>query len=145
MSLLVDVVQEPDTAVVLNVATRHLWSTHTDLLTAHSYLDGDAVHAPESEWDVGHFILLVGSYVGTQRRLAVCGDTYPSLGSSGTHLQPLEALAAGMNRDDDPASTGGALVLTTWARSASVRERAIAQGLVIQAWDNGTPDAGSPI
>ena len=145
VALLVDLVQEPDTAVILNVATRHLWSTHADLLTAHAYLDGDAAAAPESEWDVGHFILLIGSYVGSRRRLAVCGDTYPSLGSGGTHLQPLEALAAGMNRDHDPVSTGGALVLTTSARSDSVRDRAIDRGLVVQAWDNGTPDAGSPI
>lgn len=145
VSLLVDLVQEPDTAVVLNVATRHLWSTHTDLLTTHSYLDGAAVSVPQSEWDVGHFILLIGSYVGSQRRLAVCGDTYPSLGSAGIHLQPLEALAAGMNRDDDPASTGGALVLTTSARSDSVRDQATARGLVLQAWDNGTPDAGCSV
>lgn len=145
VSLLIDLVQEPDTAVVLNVATRHLWPTHTDLLTAHAYLDGDPAPSLKSEWDVGHFILLIGSYVGRERRLAVCGDTYPTLGSGGTHLQPLEALAAGMNREDDPASTGGALVITAPARGESIRERARAGGLVVEPWDNGTPDAGAPI
>lgn len=140
--LLLDLAHEPDTAVILNVATRHLWPTHTNLLTVHAYLNGEAVDPGPSEWDVGHFILLLGSYIGSERRLAVCADTYPSLGAGGVHLQPLEALAAGMNRDDDPATSGGALVLTTVDRGDSVRERATSAGLDVRAWDNGTPDAG---
>ncbi len=141
VGLLLDLVGDPDTVVVLNAATRHLWPTHTDLLTWHRYLDGVPVEPGPCEWDVGHFILLVGSYVGSGRRLAVCADTYPSLGSAGIHLQPGEGLAAAMNRDDDPASTGGAIVLTTPAAAERVRERARAAGLDVSVWDNGTPDA----
>lgn len=142
--LLLEFAHDPDTAVILNVATRHLWPTHTNLLAVHAYLNGEAVDPGPSEWDVGHFILLLGSYTGSEGRLAVCADTYPSLGSGGMHLQPVEALAAGMNRDDDPATTGGALVVTTAGRGGSVRERATAAGLEVRAWNNGTPDADLP-
>lgn len=140
--LLVDLAREPDHVVILNTATRPFWNSHTGIVDVFNYLDGKAIEPRSSEWDVGHFILLAGSLSidGGDRQLALCADTYPTLGSAGVYVQPLDAIAAGLNRDHDPNSTGGVLVVVPGAQAKFVRARAHAAGLRIEFWDNGSPN-----
>jgi hypothetical protein len=150
VGFLLDLVERPDTAVILNAHTSYLWDTHLDLISVASYLDGGDLIVPPCEWSVGHFVLLLGSLSGAvgspgddgHARLAVIGDTYPTLGSDGVHLQPVQALVDALARPKHSAS-GGAFVVTTPERVAQVRAECEAQGFVAELWDNGTPDSAA--
>jgi hypothetical protein len=127
---------------ILNVATRYLWHTHLRLLDLTAYLDGGGDNYPASEWDVGHYVAVVGSLTadtGGGRRLLLCGDTYPSLGTEALHPQPASRLAAGLNRDG-AATSGGAIVVIPAERAASVADWAAEVGVAVGYWDNGVPD-----
>ena len=132
-----------EAVAILNVATRYLWRSHLSLLDVTAYLDGgDDATYPGSEWDVGHYVAMVGSLAAdaeSGRRLLLCADTYPSLGAEGLHRQPASRLAAGLNRDG-AVTSGGAIVVVPSERAASVEGWAAEAGVAIDYWDNGVPD-----
>jgi hypothetical protein len=124
--------------VMSNSATRFLWDSHTPSHTLFQFLCGETVEVAPSEWDVGHFLAIVGYIEGPGGTLAICADTYPNLGSQGIHLQPLAGVAASLRRDDSPFS-GGILVLVPTSSVPVIEGVAEACGLTTLMWDNGTP------
>jgi hypothetical protein len=131
-----------DAVAILNVATRYLWNSHLSLLDVTGYLDGADATYPDSEWDVGHYVAVVGSLTAdaeSGRRVLLCADTYQSLGAKGLHPQPASRLAAGLNRDG-AATSGGAIVVLPSRRAASVKAWAAEAGVAAGYWDNGVPD-----
>ena len=59
---------------------------------------GPIAPAAQHEWDVGHFVVLVGFNAG--RREVVVADTYPEVGAPGSppgcRVVPLDALHTGL-------------------------------------------------
>jgi hypothetical protein len=123
-------------ALVANLATRHLWGAHprVDQLLAY-LLDGEE-DGPSPDWDVGHFVCVIGRLRGPGGEMYGLADTYPSLGSTGIHLQPQERLAAALERRDMPA--GGMIVIASADDAPAVRSGAGSLGLREGLWDNGT-------
>lgn len=131
-----------EAVAILNVATRYLWHSHLSLLDVTAYLDGADDTYPDSEWQVGHYVAIVGSLTADEtggRRLLLCADTYPGLGAQGLHPQPASRLAAGLNRDGS-ATSGGVIVVVPSDRAVSVRTWAAEAGVAAGYWDNGVPD-----
>jgi hypothetical protein len=127
---------ERPVTLLANLATRHLWGSHPRAQELLAYLlDGDPA-GPPPDWDVGHFVCVLGRVSGPGGSLYGVADTYPSLGSGGVHLQPRERLAAAIDRRDMPA--GGVLVVVDVKDASAVRSGAGALGLIEGIWDNGT-------
>jgi hypothetical protein len=124
--------------VIANSATRMLWNSHSSPAALLAYLTLGHGERPASEWDVGHFIGILGWIEGSAGRAAICADTYPSLGQSGVHYQPFDAMADSLRRDDSEF-TGGMLVFVPADHRAKVEALAANQGLTAALWDNGTP------
>lgn len=122
--------------LVANLATRHLWGTHPRADQLLDYLFDGNPAGPAPDWDVGHFVCVIGCVQGPAGRLYGIADTYPSLGAGGVHLQPQERLAAALERRD--MSAGGMLVIAFAQDAAALRSGAGALGLVEDLWDNGT-------
>jgi hypothetical protein len=138
-ALLIEVADlDVDGLVIANSATRFLWGSSVDLPNVLTTLIDGNVTGPEPEWNVGHFIGVLGWVCGPMGDLIICADTYPSLGSRGVHLQPFDAMAASLNRDDSEFS-GGILLLVPAASEAAVRSLVSSIGLTTELWDNGTP------
>jgi hypothetical protein len=125
--------------LVANVATHHLWGAGAALGELLDYLLEGRDHGPPPDWDVGHFICVVGRIDGPAGRLYCVADTYPALGRRGVHLQPEARLALAIARPDKPA--GGILAVVDAADAARVRSAAAELGLREGSWDNGTPAA----
>jgi hypothetical protein len=136
---LVAALEHPVT-LIANLATRHLWGGHAraDQLLDYLY-DGEGAPGPPPDWDVGHFVCVVGRIRGPRGSLYGVADTYPSLGAHGVHLQPAESLAAAIERREKPA--GGVIVVVAAADAPRVRAGAAALGLSEGVWDNGTVTA----
>ena len=133
---------ERPVTLLANLATRHLWGAHAAPDQLLAYLFEGAQEGPPPDWDVGHFVCVIGRVRGPGGSLYGVADTYPSLGSGGVHLQPQERLARALERRDMPA---GGMILVTFAEDApSVRSGAGALGLVEGIWDNGTVTAEMP-
>jgi hypothetical protein len=132
---LVAALERPVT-LLANLATRHLWGSHSrvDQLLAY-LLDGEPA-GPPPDWDVGHFVCVIGRVGGPAGSLYGVADTYLSLGTRGVHLQPRERLAAAIDRRDMPA--GGVLVVVDVQDAPAVRSGAGTLGLLEGMWDNGT-------
>jgi hypothetical protein len=134
--------------LVANLATRHLWGTRVRVDRLLDHLRGDEQAGPPPgpppdpppDWDVGHFVCVFGRVSGPGGDLYGVADTYPSLGNGGVHLQPLERLAAAVERRDMPA--GGVIVVACEQDAPAVRSGASALGLVEGIWDNGTVTQG---
>jgi hypothetical protein len=124
-------------ALVANLATRHLWGAHPRAAQLINYLTEGEQSGPEPDWDVGHFVCVVGRVRGPGGSLYCVADTYPSLGSGGVHLQPLERLAVAVERRDMPE--GGMIVIASAQDAPALRSHAGALGLREGLWDNGTP------
>ena len=124
-------------ALVANLATRHLWGAHARVDQLLDYLLDGAQDGPAPDWDVGHFVCVIGRLRGPGGDLYGVADTYPSLGSAGLHLQPQERLAAAVERRDMPA--GGMIVVASAEDAPAVRSGAGSLGLMEGLWDNGTP------
>jgi hypothetical protein len=142
---------EHPVTLVANLATRHLWGGHPRADQVLDYLFDGALDGPPPDWDVGHFVCVVGRMCGPGGSLYGVADTYPSLGHGGVHLQPAERLAAALTRRDRSRETlasgdhprfgqpaGGMVVVVTFGDLCRVRARAHDIGLVEGAWDNGT-------
>ncbi|HUB36826.1 MAG TPA: hypothetical protein VL972_08375 [Solirubrobacteraceae bacterium] len=126
-------------ALVANIATRHLWGAraHPDQLLAYLLYGETAIAAgPPPDWDVGHFVCVVGQVAGPGGELYLLADTYPALGHGGVHLQPRELLAAALAREDMPA--GGIVALVGAAAAPALSEGARELGLALESWDNGS-------
>jgi hypothetical protein len=132
--------RERPAALVANLATRHLWGGHPRAQQLLDYLLDGTPDGPPPDWDVGHFVCIVGRLCGPGGCLYGVADTYPSLGSGGVHLQPQERLAAAIERSDMPA--GGVIVVAAIEDAPAIREGAGKLGLVEGAWDNGTVAPG---
>ncbi len=122
---------------ICNIETGHLWGSHLALVDAIAYLSGEDIQAPQADWAVGHFVTLAGSVEGSKRSLVLVRDTYPVLGWDGYHLQPEEAIASALQRDD--GKEGGVLLFIGAKDQAEVEQQARKQGFDIAVWDNGTP------
>lgn len=122
--------------LVVNLATRHLWGASADAPELLAYLFDGVLAGPAPDWDVGHFVCVVGRACGPAGNLYGVVDTYPSLGRGGVHLQPQERLAAAIERRDMPA--GGVIVVALAEDAEAVRSGAAALGLVEEVWDNGS-------
>lgn len=122
---------------IVNLRTGALWGTRLPLADALAHLTGAAVEPPVPEWDVGHFANLAGLVRGPVRSMGLLRDSYPSFGSGGSHLQPLEALAAALRRGD--GREGGCLLLLTAEHAADAELELKRAGFDIGTWDNGTP------
>jgi hypothetical protein len=132
---------ERGATLVSNFATRYLWGAHATPAQIFDYLFDGVQSGPPPDWDVGHFACVVGRVEGPVGTLYGVADTYPSLGNHGLHLQPVERLAAAVERRDMPA--GGMLAIVDAADVSAVRSGARALGLIERLWDNGTVTAGS--
>src|SRR5262245_59917772 len=127
---------ERPVTLVANLATRHLWGAHARPHQFLDYLLAGVQAGPPPDWDVGHFVCVIGRVEGPGGNLYCVADTYPSLGSGGVQLQPEERLTAAIERRDMPA--GGLIVIAFAQDAATLRAGAAAAGLVEGAWDNGT-------
>jgi hypothetical protein len=127
---------ERPVTLVCNLATHHLWGGHAAPSQLLDYLLDGALDGPPPDWNVGHFVCLVGRVRGPAGSLYALADTYPSLGSRGVHMQPAERLAEALERRDMPA--GGVIVVAHASEAQAVRAGASALGLREGLWDNGT-------
>lgn len=124
---------------ILNLRSGKLWGSRVPLVAALGFLWGEEATPPEPDWDVGHYLTVAGIVRGPRRSLVLVRDTYSSLGWDGYHLQPPEAVAAALRRDD--GREGGCLLFLR-ARDHEEAERSFQEaGFVIGVWDNGTPYA----
>jgi hypothetical protein len=127
---------ERPVTLIANLATRHLWGGHPSVGQLLScLLDGEQA-GPPPDWDVGHFVCVIGRVQGAGDSLYAVADTYPSLGDGGVHMQPPVCLAAAIDRRDMPA--GGMIVIAFAKDAATIRAGARALGLAEGLWDNGT-------
>jgi hypothetical protein len=121
---------------VANLATGQLWGARAGAGQLLAYLlDGEQT-GPPSDWEVGHFVCLIGRVRGPCGSLYAVADTYPSLGNGGIHLQPQEHLAVALQRPG--MAPGGVIVVASALDAPAVRAKAEALGLSEGAWDNGT-------
>ncbi len=127
--------------VIANVATGKLWGSHPDAATVAAYLETGVDDGPGPDWQVGHFVTLVGTVQGTAGTLVTVADTYPSLGQRAVYQQPIGRVADALRRDGYPGD-GGMLVLAPTGRAAAIAEALTDHGLAIGTWDNGSPDLG---
>ena len=129
--------------VTLNVGTRYLWGAAADEDQLGAYLKtGDSTTGPTPDWDVGHFVGAAGTIEGEGGELILIADTYPSLGPSGLHLQPIECVAAALRRPEI-LGAGGVVLFLPPAAATEVREALTSAGLTLGLWDNGSPDGAS--
>lgn len=131
--------REPCT-VIANVATGHFWGSHSEPAGALEYLiSGNADAGAPSEWDVGHFVGILGRITGPKGTLIVVADTYETLGWRSIHLQPIERMAHALARtgSDKPS---GMIVVCRPSDGPGVESAIRAAGLELGLWDNGTPD-----
>ena len=123
-------------ALVVNLATGHLWGSHATLSQLLAHLQDGELDGPEADWQVGHFACVIGRVRGAAGELYALADTYPALGKDGVHMQPGELLARAIARPEGPA--GGAIAIVSPADAAAVRSSARGLGLEPGSWDNGT-------
>jgi hypothetical protein len=122
--------------IVANLATRHLWGGGASAAQLLDYLVDGTDEGPPADWDVGHFVCLIGRVRGPGGSLYGVADTYPTLGSGGVHVQPEDRLALALLRPQMPP--GGLVVIASREDAAALRAGAGGLGLSEGAWDNGT-------
>jgi hypothetical protein len=130
-----------DVVPLCNVRTSHLWGTDLSIIEAITYLDGDEIAPRPADWDVGHFLVLAGIVSGKARDLILVGDTYPTMGWQGYHLQSADMIAQALNRDD--GYQGGILLFAAAEHKAEIELALQSQQLIIESWDNGSPTPSS--
>ncbi|HTX13555.1 MAG TPA: hypothetical protein VME22_33365 [Solirubrobacteraceae bacterium] len=133
-----DVCRESCT-LIANIATRYLWGSRTGPHAAFSYLvTGDDSDGDEPDWDIGHFVGLLGHIDGPKGALVVVGDTYRVLGWQGLHLQPIERFARALERTGT-GHPSGAIIVASPQDGPDIEGVLLAAGLELDLWDNGTP------
>jgi hypothetical protein len=142
LAQLIDLAGEASEPVAMsaNIATGYLWGSHASTPQLLRYVaTGDDGAGPPADWRVGHFVTLLGRIDGPAGSLVLVADTYRSLGSDATYLQPIERMAAAIRRDE-MRGKGGVLVYATSGEAMRLRERLTAAGFIIGLWDNGSVD-----
>lgn len=128
---------------IANIATRHLWGSRASPAALLGYLiSGDPDLGPPPDWDVGHFVGLLGAVRGPRGTLVVVADTYRSLGWEGLHLQPVPRMADALARKGS-GRPSGVLLVASADDAAEIERRVRGAGLEIKTWDNGTPDSAN--
>ncbi len=127
---------ERPVTLIANVATRHLWGAAPSAGQLLGYLLEGADDGPPADWDVGHFVCVIGRIGGPGGTLYGVADTYPSLGRGGVHLQPREALVPALARAG--MAPGGMIVVASSEDARAVRSSGELLGLLEGLWDNGT-------
>lgn len=127
-------------AVLANVTTAEFGAQDTPQRALSDYIATGVPPLWSSQWRVGHFVSLIGVLRGEVGTLVAIVDTYPSLGERGLHLQPVERVAAALNREG--MSPGGVLLVVDEEDSSAARAAVVAAGLADQLWDNGSPSPG---
>ena len=108
-----------------------------------AYLEsGDAAAGPPPDWTVGHFVGCLGTLRGARGTLVIINDTYATLGLRGVHLQPIERVAAALERKG--MTPGGALLMLPGERRDAVSSSLTRAGIELGVWDNGSLDARQP-
>jgi len=125
---------------IANVRTGHFWGSRLPIADALAWLAGADVAPPPPDWDVGHFVNLAGTWDGPSRSLVIVRDSYPAFGWDAHHLQPPEALAEALRRDD--GRQGGIALYVADGDASEVERVAKDRDFEIGAWDNGTPWPG---
>lgn len=120
-----------------NLRTGHLWGSHLDINEAIAYLDGQPIHPPAPDWNVGHFLTIAGTIKGRSNTLLWVGDTYPIFGWRGYHLQPADAIAEALNRGD--SYEGGIFLFVAAQHQEPMAQLAETQGFQVEVWNNGSP------
>ena len=120
-----------------NVGTGRLWGSHLPLVDAFLWLAGSEVQPPAPDWDVGHFVTIAGTLEGSARSFLIVRDSYPGFGWDAHHLQPPEAMAAALRRDD--GREGGIALYVAEDDRSEVELAAKRAGFQIEGWNNGTP------
>ncbi|HEX4483065.1 MAG TPA: hypothetical protein VH081_04710 [Solirubrobacteraceae bacterium] len=127
--------QRPAT-LIANVSTRELWGSRARFDELLGCLLAGALDGPAPDWDVGHFVCVLGRVQGAAGSLYAIADTYPSLGRHGVHMQPRERLVPALTR---PGMTpGGMLAAVAIEDAPDVRSAAARLGLIEGVWDNGS-------
>lgn len=129
------------TALIANVATRHLWGGAVRAEQLLDYLLDGVDDGPAPDWDVGHFVCVVARTRGPRGSVYAIADTYPSLGSRGVHVQPSERLTVALTRPG--MAPGGLIVVVAAADASAVRSGAQSLGVREGVWDNGSVTAGA--
>jgi hypothetical protein len=128
----------PPLTLIVNVDTGQFWGSRAAPAQLLSYLStGEHDPGPARDWSVGHFVGLVGSAHGQGGTLVAIADTYRSLGWQGMHLQPVERLAAALERGD--GREGGVLAVVSADARPRLESRLRNAGFRCGLWDNGTP------
>jgi hypothetical protein len=128
-----------EASLVANVGTRFLWPSHAPAAELVRFLDSGADADLAPDWDVGHFVGLLGTITGRCGAAVVVADTYPELGSRGVHVQPLPRLLRALER---PGQNAGGVLLTVPSECLAAAERRLTDaGVSIGLWDNGSEDA----
>ena len=125
-----------DLWLIANVRTGMLWGSRPDPDTVLAELAGEPQNGPDPDWDVGHFVELQMLLRGPGGSLVVVGDSYPSLGWQGRHLQPPRSVAMALGRGD--GRSGGVLVVGPRRSAARTAGLASDLGLEVRNWDNGS-------
>jgi hypothetical protein len=128
--------------LIANLATCHLWGGRPRADQLLNYLLDGAQDGPPPDWDVGHFVCVIGRIVGPGGILYAVADTYPSLGNGGVYLQPQERLAPALERRG--MAPGGMIAILSPEDARALRSGAGELGLVEAVWDNGTISPEEP-
>lgn len=133
-------VSDPGVRLIMaNVSTALLWGSRPSPSQLVAYLQsGDPSSGPPPDWDVGHFVALLGVVTGDRGTLVVTADTYRSLGWSGIHLQPVERVSNGLDRNG--TKSGGIVLFVDADRSTAVEAELTKAGFTLAMWDNGSID-----
>ena len=132
--------QTPGGVMIANLRTGHLWGSRPPARLLLDYMHGRQVEAPPPDWDCGHFLTIAACAGGPVGALVLLRDTYPQLGWDGYHLQPAEAVAAALDRDD--GYEGGVLFACEASAEAPLTRHLGEAGFEVRHWDNGSPDGG---
>ncbi len=129
---------------MLNVGTGFFWGSRPSVAELVAYLEsGDAAAGPPPDWTVGHFVGCLGTLRGARGTLVIINDTYATLGLQGVHLQPIERVAAALERKG--MTPGGALLMLPGARRDAISSSLTHAGIELGVWDNGSLDARQPV
>jgi hypothetical protein len=126
----------PGPFLIANWRTGKLWGSRPDPALLLAYLAGEVVSGPRPEWDVGHFVALLFAIAHHERAVIGVLDTYPTLGWKGHHIQPGEAVAAALNRDD--GREGGVLCVCQVDHHSRLHGGLKRLGFELNDWDNGS-------
>lgn len=75
---------------------------------------------------------------GGKNKLAICADTYRSIGWAGMHFQPLDRITHSLSRDDSEFSVGAFIVIKP-SHDGIIQNLVAQLKLHCDLWDNGTP------